>query len=159
MFCPPLGADDSAMVTARLTDDSFHELGILKLASPCSESWELMRGDERVRRCDRCRLDVYNLESLTTDEARALLRRREPGRVCARFYRRFDGTVLTRDCPKGFRWGWLHARRLLPGSAWLMVALALVLAAIFGVVALFSDNVRRLEAMSGSMTLQGDNRY
>jgi hypothetical protein len=39
---------------------------------------------------------------MTRDEVRALLVSTE-GRVCARLYRRADGTVLTRDCPTGLR--------------------------------------------------------
>src|SRR5437763_1113970 len=112
---PGLRADDSSMIEARLTDSNFHQLGILKIASPCAEPWESMRGDERVRRCDLCKLNVYNLSELTSEEARQLLRRRVPGRICARFYRRFDGTVLTKDCNRGFKWGWHRARALVPG--------------------------------------------
>ncbi len=45
-----------------------------------------------------------NIENHTRDEAAALVRRAEGGeRVCMRFYRRADGTVLTADCPVGVR--------------------------------------------------------
>jgi hypothetical protein len=37
------------------------------------------------------------------DEATALLQQAGKGRVCVRFYRRADGTVLTQDCPVGLR--------------------------------------------------------
>jgi len=47
-------------------------------------------------------LNVYNFAEMTRDEVRDLLARTE-GRVCARLYRRADGTVLTRDCPTGLR--------------------------------------------------------
>lgn len=72
----------------------------LKIASPCSESWDAMRGDERQRHCDRCRLNVYNVKELTEVEVRALLMKGE-GRVCVRLYQRTDGTVLVKDCPTG----------------------------------------------------------
>jgi hypothetical protein len=49
-----------------------------------------------------CSLNVYNFQEMTRDEIRALLVRTE-GRVCARLYRRADGTLLTSDCPSGFQ--------------------------------------------------------
>jgi len=71
-----------------------------RVASPCPASWEAMEGDERVRFCRQCGLHVYNLAALTTAEAESLVAR-TGGRLCARLYRRADGTVLTSDCPRG----------------------------------------------------------
>jgi hypothetical protein len=59
-----------------------------------------MAGDDRKRFCSECRLTVYNLSAMTRDEATAMLVNAE-GRLCAGFFRRADGTVLTRDCPVG----------------------------------------------------------
>jgi len=61
-----------------------------------------MAGDERVRHCALCSLNVYNFAEMTREEVRELLMRTE-GRVCARLYRRADGTLLTGDCPTGLR--------------------------------------------------------
>jgi hypothetical protein len=61
-----------------------------------------MAGDARVRHCALCNLNVYNFAEMTRAEVRELLVRTE-GRVCARLYRRADGTVMTRDCPTGLR--------------------------------------------------------
>ncbi|HEY6251733.1 MAG TPA: carboxypeptidase-like regulatory domain-containing protein [Candidatus Angelobacter sp.] len=61
-----------------------------------------MSGDDRVRHCQECKLNVYNLSAMSRREAEELIARRE-GRLCVRFYQRADGTVLTRDCPVGFR--------------------------------------------------------
>jgi len=77
-------------------------LGGLRIAAPCTASWEGMAGDVRVRHCSLCSLNVYNFAEMTAGEVRELLVRTE-GRVCARMYRRADGTVLTRDCPTGIR--------------------------------------------------------
>jgi hypothetical protein len=77
-------------------------LGDLRIAAPCEASWEGMAGDERVRHCTLCRLNVYNFAEMTRGEIQDLLVRTE-GRVCARLYRRADGTLLTRDCPSGLR--------------------------------------------------------
>jgi hypothetical protein len=78
------------------------QLGRLRIAVPCQADWEGMAGDERVRHCTLCSLNVYNFAEMTRDDVRALLLRTE-GRVCARLYRRADGTVITRDCPTAIR--------------------------------------------------------
>ena len=72
----------------------------LEIATPCPASWDDMEGDERVRFCPECELNVYNIASMTEAEALALIKERE-GRLCVRLYKREDGTVLTRDCPVG----------------------------------------------------------
>jgi len=74
----------------------------VRVASPCPTSWEKMAGDDRVRHCQECQLNVYNLSEMTRQEAEQLIASRE-GRLCVRFYRRADGTILARDCPKGLR--------------------------------------------------------
>ena len=74
----------------------------IQVAAPCPMSWEKMTGDERVRCCQECKLNVYNLSDMTRAEAERLIASRE-GRLCVRFYRRADGTILTRDCPRGLR--------------------------------------------------------
>ncbi len=60
-----------------------------------------MTGDDRVRFCSLCSLNVYNFAEMTQDEIGELLLRSEGRRVCGRLYRRADGTMLTRDCPTG----------------------------------------------------------
>ncbi|HEY6970485.1 MAG TPA: hypothetical protein VJA94_14860, partial [Candidatus Angelobacter sp.] len=74
----------------------------VRVASPCRSDWEKMVGDDRVRHCAECKLNVYNLSAMTRREAEELIASRE-GRLCVRFFRRPDGTILTRDCPVGFR--------------------------------------------------------
>jgi len=74
----------------------------LRVASPCSVGWETMSGDERVRRCDSCEMNIYNVSEMTKKEVENLILKRE-SRVCIRLYKRTDGTVLTKDCPVGFR--------------------------------------------------------
>lgn len=91
----------------------------LRVASPCTESWAAMVGDERVRHCGQCQMNVFNLSSLSRAEVDTLLQKAE-GRVCGRFYQRTDGTVLTADCPVGLR----RARARM--AAALTAALALV---------------------------------
>lgn len=76
-------------------------LNNIKVASPCSQDWNSMSGDNRKRFCGECKLNVYNLSGMTKEEAENLLVNSE-GRLCVRFYRRSDGTVLTQDCPVGW---------------------------------------------------------
>ena len=77
-------------------------LNTVRIASPCPASWERMAGDERIRHCTLCDLNVYNFEAMTANEVRELILKTE-GRLCARMYRRADGTLLTRDCPTGIQ--------------------------------------------------------
>lgn len=72
----------------------------LGVASPCDAKWSAMKGDDRSRFCQRCQFNVYNLSEMSDAEARALIAEKE-GRLCVRFYKRADGTVLTNDCPDG----------------------------------------------------------
>ena len=77
-------------------------LNNIKIASPCSADWNAMIGNERKRYCGDCKLNVYNLSGMTRTEAENLLLNSE-GRLCVRFYKRADGTVLTKDCPVGWQ--------------------------------------------------------
>jgi len=97
-------------------------LANLRVAAPCPASWEAMAGDERMRHCTLCDLNVYNFAEMTSGDIRELLARTE-GRVCARLYRRADGTVLTRDCPTGLR----ALRRRASRAAAALVAMLLSL--------------------------------
>lgn len=74
----------------------------VRIASPCKASWRKMKGDDRVRNCAKCSLNVYNISEMTREEAAELIANTE-GRLCIRLWRRRDGTVITKDCPMGFR--------------------------------------------------------
>jgi hypothetical protein len=76
----------------------------LKIAAPCSADWDQMFSfeDKRVRFCSQCDLNVYNLSDMSRQEAEDLITKTE-GRLCVRFYRRADGSVLTRNCPVGLK--------------------------------------------------------
>lgn len=73
----------------------------LKVATPCSMIWERMKGNDRVRHCERCRFNVYDLSAMTSAEATELVASSQ-GRLCVTFFRRADGRVLTKDCRGGF---------------------------------------------------------
>jgi hypothetical protein len=78
------------------------DLDTLSVATPCPKAWADMAGDDRVRFCDQCNLNVYNLAELTAKETQKLILS-SGGRVCGRLFRRADGTVLTKDCPVGLK--------------------------------------------------------
>jgi len=77
-------------------------LNRVSVATPCPADWDRMVGDDRVRFCGQCELNVYNLSAMSTDDAESLIARTE-GRLCVRFYRRRDGSIITEDCPVGLR--------------------------------------------------------
>src|SRR4030095_5967999 len=74
----------------------------VSVAAPCPADWDEMSGNDRVRFCGQCNLNVYNLSAMTKSEAEAFISNNE-GRLCVRFYRRTDGSILTRNCPVGLR--------------------------------------------------------
>jgi hypothetical protein len=98
-------AEELADLEARLSRSASRRLPLLqqvRVASPCSASWEAMRGDAQVRFCEGCQKNVYNLSAMTRVDAEALLVKHE-GQLCVRVYQRADGTVMTADCPVGVR--------------------------------------------------------
>jgi TonB family protein len=74
----------------------------IRIAAPCKAEWKWMYGNDRVRFCGQCSLNVFNLSAMTREEAEDLIRRND-GNLCVRFYRRKDGTILTSNCPVGLR--------------------------------------------------------
>jgi len=76
-------------------------LNNIRIASPCSANWDEMFGNDRMRFCGHCKLNVYNLSGMSRDDAENLVTNAE-GRLCVRYYRRTDGTVITENCPVGW---------------------------------------------------------
>jgi len=95
---------------------AYEALDQLRVAKPCPADWSEMVGDDRVRHCSLCKLNVYNLSEMSREEASQLLLNKE-GRLCVRYFSRPDGKLMTKDCPKGVQ---SHRRafyRLLAGVA------------------------------------------
>ncbi|MBX7221324.1 MAG: hypothetical protein K1Y36_15350 [Blastocatellia bacterium] len=78
----------------------YNALDSISIASPCTADWDQMIGNDKVRFCNQCQLNVYNFSGMSQTEALKLVQNRE-GRLCVRFYRRADGSVLTQNCPVG----------------------------------------------------------
>jgi hypothetical protein len=83
-------------------NEKTNSLERLYVASPCSADWDAMPGNEQVRFCNQCNLNVYNLSAMTRQQAEEIIAKTE-GRLCTKFYRRADGTILTNNCPIGFQ--------------------------------------------------------
>ena len=94
----------------------------VRIASPCSARWEDMYGDERMRFCGECKLNVFNLSGMTKYDAENLFRLSE-GRLCVRYYQRPDGTILTKDCPVG--WARVKERVSVVAAAVLSVVISI----------------------------------
>src|SRR5690348_16877594 len=74
----------------------------IRVAAPCPANWDNMYGNDRVRFCGECQLNVYNLSEMSRAEAEQLIGQAE-GRLCVRYYRRRDGSIITQNCPVGLR--------------------------------------------------------
>ena len=90
---PSVPADSAPRASAL----SVPALDAVQVREPCTVPWNSMRGDETVRFCGQCRMNVYDLSAVTRPEAEARLRSRGE-RLCVRFQRRADGTVVSADC-------------------------------------------------------------
>ena len=81
---------------------NFIPLENIRVAAPCRADWKLMEGNDRVRHCQTCAKNVYNLSEMSKDAAEKLLTEKE-GNLCVRFYQRADGTIITDNCPVGLK--------------------------------------------------------
>jgi len=91
----------------------------IQIRKPCPVSWDQMAGDEKVRFCVHCKMNVFDLSAMDRDEAERFINQRAGGaagsdrsdgsdgsgaageagaRTCVRMYRRMDGMVVTADC-------------------------------------------------------------
>lgn len=73
---------------------SAHPIDNINIESPCTADWDSMVGNDVVRFCHHCNLNVHDLTLMTQREALALVRSSN-GRLCLRFIRRPDGTIQT----------------------------------------------------------------
>lgn len=114
-------------------------LNNLKVASPCSQDWNAMIGDSRKRYCGECKLNVYNLSGMSKAEAENLILSAE-GRLCVRFYKRDDGSVLTEDCPVG----WARVKQRTRAYVTALASLIFTFFGALGLVAAFKKSERQV---------------
>jgi hypothetical protein len=68
----------------------------IQINSPCASNWDEMVGNDTVRFCRHCDLSVYNLSSMTRRQAEDLIARAN-GRLCVKYFRNVNGSVVTTD--------------------------------------------------------------
>lgn len=69
----------------------------VRIADPCTVSWDAMTGDEARRHCSACDRPVHDLSAMRHDEAAALLRANAGHPPCVRYTAAVDGTLRFRD--------------------------------------------------------------
>ncbi len=69
------------------------------IENPCSLTWTALEGDDKIRFCQSCKKNVYNLSNLSADELAATLAKRKNEGACVLMYRRADGKVVLDNCP------------------------------------------------------------
>lgn len=94
---------------------SIHSFDRINIPAPCNADWDSMIGNDRVRFCEHCNLQVSNLSAMTRLEATRLVARSE-GRLCVRFVARPDGRIHTTEFPKKIHQIARRASRLAAGA-------------------------------------------
>ena len=102
----------------------------IEVQTPCKMDWNEMSGSDKQRYCDHCHLHVYNLSTLTEDEAQKLICR-EAGQLCVRFARLPDGRVLTTDRIPTLSYRTAPARARYSWRLWSLISLVAAGAAGF----------------------------
>lgn len=115
------------------------------IAAPCTASWDEMSGDDKVRFCNLCQLNVYNAREFTKAELTDLLSA-EGKKPCLRLFRRSDGTIITENCPIGLR----KLRNTFRTCARLVASCAAAFLSVIGVAANPAPNVNQPRDTNGS---------
>ena len=69
-------------------------LNNLTVSSPCTADWNSMVGNDQVRFCEHCSLQVHNLSLMTRNQAQRLVARSN-GRLCVRYHQDPEGKPMT----------------------------------------------------------------
>jgi hypothetical protein len=117
---------EQAFRSAPSTDQIKPFIGIdnYRQATSCSASWQTMEGTERVRYCSKCKLQVYDFDSIELPEAESMIFKME-GKRNPTLFKKHDGKFLTSDCPVGVRTSQIRIMAVI-GGAITIVALTIV---------------------------------
>ncbi len=74
-------------------------LNDISIASPCSADWNSMRGNDQVRFCEHCNLNVHDLSAMSRMRAERLVSRSN-GRLCVRFISDSAGLLMSQPAQK-----------------------------------------------------------
>src|SRR5215510_3986457 len=77
----------------------FRSLNQITIPRPCNADWDEMIGNDQVRFCEHCNLEVTNLSNMTRAEAMRIVTQSRGG-ICVRFIVRANGEVLTQKMPE-----------------------------------------------------------
>ncbi|MBI4850199.1 MAG: energy transducer TonB [Acidobacteria bacterium] len=121
-------------------------LQTISIAAPCTADWGKMVGNDKVRFCQECKLNVYNLSAMTEYQAEDLIRKTE-GRLCVRYFRRADGTILTENCPVGLQ----ALRKKIARTATAVISALLSFITGFGLFAYMTNKRILSSPVMGSM--------
>lgn len=66
----------------------------LTIPSPCAADWNSMKGNDQVRFCEHCCLEVHNVSLMTRTQAERLIARSK-GQLCVRYHHNEAGQPLT----------------------------------------------------------------
>ena len=94
----------------------------VSIGTSCQTDWEAMDGDDNKRYCEQCEKHVYNLSQMSRVQAEALIASTN-GKLCARFERRPDGSIVTTE--KSFLLPRFNQKFLRLASATVSAALSL----------------------------------
>lgn len=87
----------------------------ISIEKPCSKSWEQMSGNDQVRFCGHCDLNVTDVSKLTRAKAVKLVKKSN-GRLCLRIHRNPLGEVITRPAVQKLYTISRRASRLAAGA-------------------------------------------
>ena len=114
----------------------------IHVTKPCEAYWDSMIGNDQVRFCEHCSLTVHDLSQMTRKRARRLVAKSK-GRLCIRYQRRPDGSLITRAAPQLIRIG-RRASRIAAGAFSASLSLSSAVA---------SPSMERPNIVQGRMTL------
>ena len=98
------------------------KLDLIQTLSPCSVGWDSMSGNNRERFCRECNYIVHNLSEMNRKDAEALIAN-ATGRLCAKYVRRADGSIVTTDLTPSRRRMGGAGLRLTTGAFGVLLAL------------------------------------
>src|ERR1700704_5599742 len=78
------GSPINCNLIRRPTMPSKNFLDNIIIPSPCTADWNSMTGNDQVRFCEHCNLDVRNLSLMTRNQAERIVARSN-GRLCVRY--------------------------------------------------------------------------
>jgi len=71
---------------------------VLRVARPCGRSWDQLAGEGSARHCAECGKVVHDLDALSVDQVRALIRQNPTG-FCATYLTDQTGEFVVREPP------------------------------------------------------------